>query len=32
MTGIMAKVSKLPENESQECGVCQLEPEIIYDH
>jgi hypothetical protein len=32
MTGIMAKVPYLPENEGQECGVRQLNPEIIYDH
>ena len=32
MTGIMAKVPYLPENEGQECRVHQLEPEIVYDY
>ncbi len=32
MPGIVAQVSYLPKDESQECGVGQLNPEIIYNY
>ncbi len=31
MPSIMTQVPYLPKNESQECGVGQLEPGIIHD-
>ena len=32
MASIMTNKSDLAENKRQECGVEQLEPEIIHDH
>jgi hypothetical protein len=32
MTGIVTYIPQLTKDEGQECGVGQLEPEIIYDY